>query len=665
MIQYSNSFYRQSIKFGWAILIVFSFCSCQLNSLIKKADRCNQNGEYYKASKLYNRAAQKSKSKQQRSKFYFQTAENQRKIGDFRKASGFYKRAITYKYPDSLLWIKYGDMLCGSGKYEKAIEAYNTFLIDHPEAKEVKEKISLAKQAPKWIESKSRIQIEKLRAINSKGSDISAIYPSSRSNYLVFATNNAELVTKKKSNITGERYYDLCYANYDIQKQRWGKPQNLDPDGIINTQEDEGVPSFASQGSVIYYTQCKYAKNGGASAAIYKSRVDGEQWAKPQRIKIPDDSTMVAHPSVTLDANEIYFVSDRPGGYGGNDIWMSKKEGNQWGPAINLGPQINTTGNEVYPFIRDNGTLYFSSDTHPGIGGLDIFQAIQNEDGIWEVENVRAPLNSSGDDFAITFLAGKEQGLFSSNRKGTRSDDIFSFVIPPMEFTIEGEVLNKNTNKLLTQATIRVIGTDGTMLKLKTRNGKFRFNISKDAEYLLAAYKKGYLNAKYLFNTLDAKESVHLSRNLVLTPTDAPIEVDNIYFDLAKWDLLPASIASLDSLYQVLVDNPTISIEIMAHTDGRGDSQSNFSLSQKRALSVVAFLKAKGIPAIRLSAKGYGKTSPKVIDKKLANKYEFLEVGDTLTMEFIQRKEKEEQEICHQINRRTEFRVLSTNYLKR
>ncbi|QZT36497.1 OmpA family protein [Halosquirtibacter xylanolyticus] len=660
-----NLFFKQAGRAIMAFSLLFTFSNCQLSSLIKKANRSKENGEYHKAAKLFTKAASKSQSKEQRGRFFYETAQNYHRIGDYRKASAFYKRALTYKYNDSTLLLTYGDMLCGSGKYEKAIETYETFLQANPKSKVAKEKIRMAKLAPEWIQSKSRVEIKKMKEINSKGSDIAAIYPTSRSNYLVFSSNNPEIVSKKKSSITGEQFYDLCYANFNIQRQRWEKPVTLDPNMIINGPEDEAVTSFTSQGSVIYYTKCQYNKAGKASAVVYKSRVDGDQWAKPEPVMIPNDSIMVAHPSITLDGKELYFVSDRPGGYGGNDIWVAKNSNGKWGRATNLGPQINTPGNETYPFIRDNGELYFSSDTHIGIGGLDIFKAIQNEDGVWEVENARSPINSSEDDFAITFLAGKEQGLFTSNRKGTRSDDIFSFIIPAMEFTIEGHISNKKTQEPISNATVRIIGTQGTMLKLKSRNGKYSFNIKKDEEYLVAAYKKGFLNAKYLFNTLEAKESIHLNTNLALTPTDAPISVDNIYFDLAKWDLLPQSKTSLDQLYQILIDNPTIAIEIMAHTDARGDQQSNFTLSQKRAQSVVSYLKAKGIQSVRLTAKGYGKTSPKVVDTALAEKYDFLKEGEVLTMENILKMDNEQQEICHQINRRTEFRVISTNYLKK
>ncbi|MCT4673833.1 MAG: OmpA family protein [Prolixibacteraceae bacterium] len=644
---------------------LFLLTNCQLKSIVKKANKSKENGEYHKAAKLYSKAASKSQNKNQRACFFYEAAQNYRNISNYRKASAFYKRALTYKYNDSTLLIKYGEVLCGSGKYDKAVEAFEEYLKLHPNDQEVKEKIRMSKLAPEWIQSTSRIEIKKLREINSKGSDIAAIYPTSRSNYIVFATNNPDLVSKKKSNITGERFYDLCYANFDIQKQKWQSPKSLDQDQVVNGPEDEAVTTFTSQGSVIYYTKCQYNKDGKTSAAVFKSRVDGEQWAKPEQVLIPNDSTMVAHPSISLDGNELYFVSNRAGGMGGNDIWMSKNINGKWGPAINLGSSVNTAGDETFPFIRDNGELYFSSDTHAGLGGLDIFKAVKDEDGTWQVENVRAPINSSGDDFAITFLEGKDKGLFTSNRKGTRSDDIFEFVIPPMKFTIEGHVIDKEKGQPVSNATVRLIGTDGTMLKLKSRNGKYSFNVTKDAEFLVAAYKKGYLNSKYLFNTLEAKESIQIKHDLQLTATDAPITVDNIYFDLAKWDLLPQSIEALDSLYQILIDNPTISIEVMAHTDARGDNQSNFKLSQKRAQSVVNYLRAKGIESVRLSAKGYGKTSPKVVTESLSKKYPFLEVGEILNMENISQKDNEKQEICHQINRRTEFRVLSTNYLKR
>jgi peptidoglycan-associated lipoprotein len=317
----------------------------------------------------------------------------------------------------------------------------------------------------------------------------------------------------------------------------------------------------------------------------------------------------------------------------------------------------------MFPTIRGNGILYFSSNAHIGMGGLDIFMAQKNADGKWIVENMKSPINSTGDDFAINFYAGEERGLFTSNREGSLKDDIYTFVLPPKVYEIEGDVINKENGIRISDASVKLIGTDGTMLKLKAENGQFRFKLKPQVEYIVAAYRKGFLNAKAVASTMGLEEGKQFELRLELTPADSPISIDNIYYAFSKWDLLPESVAALDSLSELLVLNPTTVIELMAHTDCRGDDALNSEISQKRAQSVVTYLIAKGIQPGRLVAKGYGETAPKKITKKIAKTYPFLKPGTELTCKFIESlADEKEREICHQINRRTEFKVLSSDY---
>ncbi|MBT6763845.1 MAG: OmpA family protein, partial [Prolixibacteraceae bacterium] len=283
----------------------------------------------------------------------------------------------------------------------------------------------------------------------------------------------------------------------------------------------------------------------------------------------------------------------------------------------------------------------------------------------WIVENMGSPVNSPADDFGIAFVPGENKGMFSSNRKGSRGDDLYSFVVPPTIFQVMGEVFDKETGEVMDGVTVRIIGTDGTNLKMRTQNGKFQLKLQPETEYIFAAFRDGFLRDKASANTLGMEDSKEFLFELFLTPTDSPIKVENINYEFGSWELLPASKLALDTVVQILVFNPTITIELMAHTDFVGSDQFNFDLSQKRAQSVVDYLIEKGINPQRLVAKGYGETWPKMVTRKLAEQNDFLKRNDELTEEFILKLTEEQQELARAINRRTEFRVLSTDFIEK
>lgn len=399
---------------------------------------------------------------------------------------------------------------------------------------------------------------------------------------------------------------------------------------------------------------------------MYSMR-EGTQWSEPEKIEILADSLVAAHPAVTPDGSTLYFVSDIPGGFGGKDIYIStrKSAGNSWSRPENAGSDINTRGNELFPYIRDNGILYFASDGHIGMGGLDIFRAVPQTGGRWLVQNMRPPINSNADDFGITFEREAEKGLFSSARKGRGADDLYSFELPPLVFSITGLVKDEKTGQPVTAATVQLIASDGANMQAETGStGDFRFSLRPEVDYIFLASAKGYLNGKEKETTRGQDKSRDFMATIVLTPIDRPIELPNIFYDFGKWDLRPESMVSLDKLVETLNDNPNITIELMSHTDSRDTEEYNLDLSQKRAQSVVEYLIARGIERERLTAMGYGEASPKVVDALLAQESPFLRQGATLTEQYINALQSDEQkEIAHQINRRTEFRVLKTDYV--
>jgi len=645
------------------LLIGLTF-SCTVSKRYRSAMTSYEIGEYTKSIASFRKVYTQTKDRQKKAEIQFKIAEAYYKIGQYRSAESYYKSALIRNGGGKITWMHYAEVLRANGKYDEAIKNYRAYLDSVPKDEMALNGIESSLKTKEWLKTPTRYKIENMKDINSSANDYAASYAGLHDNEIFFTSSRKGSTGKKKSAITGEYNADIFKSSYNLQKNRWDKPQLVDDQKIIDTFDEEGAASFNPAGNKMYFTRCSYDKTQERGAEIYSSSQLSGVWGDLAKLTIGKDSLMAAHPSVSADGNTLYFVSDRPGGYGGKDIWFAtKKKGEVWEKPTNAGPEINTSGDEMFPYIRENGTLYFSSNAHIGMGGLDLFMAHKGEDDIWIVENMKSPINSTGDDFAISFYQGEERGLFSSNREGSHKDDIYSFLLPPKTYGIEGNIFNKENGSRINDATVKLIGTDGTMLKMTAENGKFNFKLKPEVEYIVAAYRKGFLNTKTVASTVGIDEGKQFQVRLELTPADLPISVDNIYYEFGKWALLPESVTALDSLTELLILNPTTVIELMAHTDCRGDDATNSEISQKRAQSVVTYLIAKGIQPGRLVAKGYGKTAPKTVTKKLAKEYPFLKPGRELTCGYIESlTDEKEREICHQINRRTEFRVLSSDY---
>ncbi len=437
----------------------------------------------------------------------------------------------------------------------------------------------------------------------------------------------------------------------------------------LNTDFEDGTPCISADFTTLYITRCKKGKNQQLGCQIYRSTSDGQGgWSEPEvEFQEFGDSITTAHPAITPDGLTLYFVSDMPGGLGEKDIWKVTREssGGAWGSPLNMGEQVNTPGNELYPYVHSDGTLYFSTDSRIGLGGLDIYKARLDEVGNWNLENMKPPINSSEDDFGITFESEVERGFFSSARKGRGNDEIFSFVLPPLEFSVTGVVKDERNDLVLPGSTVKSVGSDGITIESKTGDeGTFKFMLKPATDYVFIASQPGYLNGKERESTRGLDQSKEFEVTIYLASIEQVIELPNIFYDFAKWDLRPESMVSLDNLVETLDDNPNVTIELMSHTDSRGSPADNQELSQKRAQSVVDYLISKGIAADRLQAKGYGEAQPKLVDEKVKSQYNFLELEDVLTESFINQLDgAEAQEKAHQVNRRTEFRVLSTDYI--
>ena len=429
-----------------------------------------------------------------------------------------------------------------------------------------------------------------------------------------------------------------------------------------------GVCSFTSDGRTMYFTYSKPVNGQDLGAKIYRSDRSSGEWGEPQEVKLfADSSITVGHPALNPSGDTLYFVSDALGGMGGKDIWCAELDNNEWVNPQPLGAGINTSADEMYPYVHADGTLYFASNGHPGYGGLDLFKATRDttvtDSVVWILFNLGAPFNSNGDDFGITFAGETQDGFFSSNRGDKKGyDKIYQFTLPEMEFLAEGLITDEEGTPL-SDAQLRIVGSDGTNSKVNARrDGTYKIKLKKDVKYVMLVTARGYLNDKQQWNTLDLKDSKTYTMNFALSPISRPVKMENIFYEFGRWELSGASEEELLKLVKLLQDNPNITIELSAHTDMKGSDEFNMELSQKRAQSCCDFLIAHGIETERLTPVGYGESKPVVCDKSLNKQYPFIPVEQVLDEAFISTLPEEKQEICHQINRRTEFKVVKTTY---
>ena len=645
-------------------LLLFSCKSAKLSD----AEEKQRIGEYFEAAAIYRKVYTKTSPQKRDLRGYiaYRMAECNRLINNTPRATSAYMNALRYDYPDSIVSLRLGQMYQKSGKYMDAIRHYNDFLLLNPESQLALNGIKGSELAPQWKQNPSRYIVKRMEKFNSRRGEFCPMLYGEKYDQLYFTSSRTPKGANKDkdetiSAITGQRNNDFFLVKQDEQGN-WLAPVELEDE--VNTEFDEGTPSFSKDGNTMYYTYCAQDPEGPRTSEIYVSTRSSANWGKGTRASIVKDSvTALGHPAVSPDGKYLYYVSDAVGGFGGKDIFRSRLVGNDFGPMENLGPDINTPGDEMFPYVRDSVTLYFASNGHPGMGGLDLFKATQDSTGKWLVENLKAPINSMGDDFGITFEGDKEKGFFSSNRNDARGyDHLYSFELPVITIFIEGIVSDVDENPI-EDATVRIVGKDGLNEKvLAKKDGTYRVELERDIRYVMMASARGYLNQNFELKTGPEEKNETYIVDFYLSPISKPVVIENIFYDFDKATLRPESQKALDEMIKMLNDNPNVTIELGAHTDRKGSDQYNERLAQRRAQSVVDYLIAGGIEKERLEAKGYGESVPKVINKKMAKNYDFLNEGDVLTEEFILTLTPEQQEIADQINRRTEFKVLRTNY---
>ena len=651
-------------KSFFSLVILLLLLPAAINAQKQKSERAYAafaSGSYFEAIDLFKDVYSKTREKQLKSDMVFMVSECYRLINDPKNAELWYKKAVksAFPKPEAQYWL--AESIKKLGRYQDAIEEFRKYRQLVPGDPRTEQQIRSCELAMEWLASPEAYNVDELKDINSKDSDFSPAFGRDDYGLVWFTSSRDDAQGNKEHGATGQNFTDIFETRLD-KKSKWSTPVPVD---YVNSEFEDGTPSFSSDFTEVYFTRCEVGKREKKGCVIMYSKREGTQWSDPVKMEVIADSLVAAHPSIAPDGNTLYFASDMPGGMGGKDIYRTNRtSGDSWSRPENLGTDINTRGNEVFPYIRDNGTLYFASDGHIGMGGLDIFRAVPQTGDRWLVENMKPPINSYADDFGITFEKEAEKGIFSSTRKGRGDDDLYQFEMPPLLFSITGLVKDQKSGQPVQGAVVQLIASDGANMQTETGNvGDFKFTLRPEVDYIFLASKKGYLNGKEKETTRGQDKSREFMATIMITPIDRPIELPNIFYDFGKWDLRPESMVSLDRLVETLNDNPNVTVELMSHTDSRDTEEYNMDLSQKRAQSVVDYLIAKGIDRDRLTAKGYGETSPKAVDASIVQDSPFLRLGVTLTEQYINTLASEEQkEIAHQINRRTEFRVLRTDY---
>ncbi len=676
-------FTHTSISLVLLVITMTTLLGCGAEKNLKKGEKYLAVGEYYDAATQFKQAYTKTstKEKTKRGDIALKIAHCNERISATQKASAAYANAIRYGRATAAHRLNYARILLKNGAYKQAAEQFGIVLdsinagayptpsktndankLDANAAKTLAQNgLEAARKAPEWKKEGSRYKVKRMDVFNSRRDDYSPVLAGDQYEKLYFSSTRNDAQGNELSGITGAKPADIFVSEKD-DKGHWSKPEAVT--GGLNTDYDEGACALSPDQRTMYLTQCTSDPSYPRYAQIVTSARADAAWGKTSELKITGDTlSSYAHPAVSPDGQWLYFVSDMPGGMGGLDIWRARITPAGLGGVENLGAPVNTPGNEMFPTFRPNGDLYFSSDGHPGMGGLDIFIASVGKDGKYHLEHPGYPLNSQGDDFGMTFEGVHNRGYFCSSRNDGRGwDHIYSFENPEIIQSVKGWVYEQDGYEL-PSALVYLVGSDGTNEKLSVKgDGSFEKELKPGTDYIFLATCKGFLNHKEELSIGHPDNSNEHVLQFPLASITAPVLIDNIFYDFDKATLRPESQASLDELVKLLNENPNVTIELSSHCDYKGSAEYNKLLSQRRAESVVEYLTNKGISRDRLSPVGYGKEKPKTIRKKLTEKYTWLKENDVLTEDFIKKLDKDKQEVCNQLNRRTEFIVLRTTY---
>ncbi len=649
---------------AFALIVMLSLTANAQKNYKLEADVAFSGGKYYKAIEMYKKAYTKETKKEVKAEILYQIAECYNNKNDGKQATVWYNKAIKALYEDPIAIFKVAEIYRSEGKYEEAVAEYKKYKAANPSDKRADMGIKSCEKAKEWKDNPSRFVVNPMPLLNSEDYDFSPVFSDKKNEEIYFTSTRQGSAGENVSDVTGMNFSDIYVSKRD-KKGKWSEPTVLNE--TVNSPASEGASCLNEKRNEIYFTRCGVQNKGVMGCVLMQAKKAGQNWGEAEIIPITDDTFTVGHPAISADDMTLVFASNMPGGQGGKDLWYITydKKAKKWSEATNLGSDINTPGDEMFPFIRDNGELYFASTGHPGMGGLDLFKAASTGVNQWSgVENLQYPLNSEAHDFGIVFEPGKDRGFFTTSREGGKGgDDIWEFYLPPKLFSLEGIVKDVETNQPLAGALVKLVGTDGSSAEATTdANGNFAFvengpdrYIKENTSYSLVVSKEKYLNAKGKETTVGLDKSKKFFHEYALQPfQDVVIKLPLIEYEYNKADLKPASKDSLDYLYNIMVENPTIIIQLRSHTDFRGSASYNQKLSQRRAQSCVDYLvKEKGIHPDRIKALGMGENEPIKGPG-----------GVVLTEQYIKTlKSNEEVEAAHQRNRRTDFKVIGDNFV--
>ena len=626
-----------------------------------KADQAFTLEQYNKAAELYKKAYQSTKSRALKSEIIFKQAECYRFSGNIKRAESYYKRAVKAKYPDVIVYLRYADVLRMNEKYEEAKVQYKKYIQLNPTDITGEMGLKSCDYSINWLANPTRYKVEIMPLVNSRFSDFSPSFGNGEYSELYFTSSRSGGFSNKIDDRTGETFTDL-YSSKLNKKGKWSVPLIL-PEPV-NSEGNEGSVALNKRGTTMYFTKCDVQKKKALGCNIYVSKRKGKIWGAPTLLQIKVDSnTTLGHPTINDDESILIFSSDLRGGYGGKDLWIVKQQKRgKWSDPVNLGPAVNTKGDEMFPFLHSDGTLYFSSTGHIGMGGFDIFKSTPDENNSYSsITNLKYPVNSSGHDFGMIIENSGERGYLTSDRKGGKGgDDIYQFELPPLVLTLKGVITDSKSGAILTNTKVVLSSSEGIAIETKTDNtGSYNFKLYPLLSYEILASSDGYLNKKMTETTVGIDENKVFIVDVIMDPVKKEIILPKIEYDFAKWNLRDKSISDLDMLAESLSDNPNVVIELKSHTDFVGNNKSNLRLSQKRADACIDYLISIGIDAGQLVAVGAGEDEPFVIENKNGR----FKEGDVLTESYINKiKFKKNKKKAHQYNRRTSFKVLREDY---
>ena len=655
------------LRFTIVLFCLFSLTSLNVNAQKKnrkmvKADQAFTLEQYNKAAELYKKAYQSTKSRALKSEIIFKQAECYRFSGNIKRAESYYKRAVKAKYPDVIVYLRYADVLRMNEKYEEAKVQYKKYVQLNPTDVAGEMGLKSCDYSINWLANPTRYKVEIMPLVNSRFSDFSPSFGNGEYSELYFTSSRSGGFSNKIDDRTGETFTDL-YSSKLNKKGKWSVPLIL-PEPV-NSEGNEGSVALNKRGTTMYFTKCDVQKKKALGCNIYVSKRKGKIWGAPTLLQIKVDSnTTLGHPTINEDESILIFSSDLRGGYGGKDLWIVKQQKRgKWSDPVNLGPAVNTKGDEMFPFLHSDGTLYFSSTGHIGMGGFDIFKSTTDEnDSYSSITNLKYPVNSSGHDFGMIIENSGERGYLTSDRKGGKGgDDIYQFELPPLILALKGVITDSKSGAILTNTNVVLSSSEGVAIETKTDNtGSYTFKLDPLLSYEILASLEGYLNKKMTETTVGIDQNKVFIVDVIMDPVKKEIILPKIEYDFAKWNLRDKSISDLDMLAESLVDNPNVVIELKSHTDFVGNNKSNLRLSQKRADACIIYLISVGIDAGQLVAVGAGENEPFVIENKNGR----FKEGDVLTESYINKiKFKKNKKKAHQYNRRTSFKVLREDYV--